>query len=396
MYTKALTSLTILFFMMGFITCLNDILIPYLKEIFNLDYGQAALVQFCFFGAYGLTSIPASKIIERMGYQVGMVLGFAITALGCLLFFPAVSFHSYNLFLFALFILASGIVLLQVAANPYVSVIGPKESASSRLTMVQAFNSFGTFLAPFFGSYFILRGISKATDAGAVRYPYLFIAAVLVVIAFALSRIKLPSLNTEVTNSTSWRKVLKDPSLLMGVVGIFSYVGAEVAIGSFLVNYVMGLMPMQETEAATLVALYWGGAMVGRFLGIFTLKEFSPGKVLAVHSMLAIALIMISINSRGIMSVYSMVLVGLCNSIMFPTIFTLGIKNLGPGEEQKGSGILATAILGGALIPVLTGEVADRMGFRVAFLLPVFCYAYIAFLGLRNATVRVLSTEKIH
>lgn len=396
MYTKALTSLTILFFMMGFITCLNDILIPYLKEIFNLDYGQAALVQFCFFGAYGLTSIPASKIIERMGYQVGMVLGFAITALGCLIFFPAVSFHSYNLFLFALFVLASGIVLLQVAANPYVSVIGTKETASSRLTMVQAFNSFGTFLAPFFGSYFILRDIDKTADAGAVRYPYLFIAAILVIIAFTLSRMKLPSLNSESNNNSSWGKVLKDPSLLLGIIGIFSYVGAEVAIGSFLVNYVMGLMPMQETEAATLVALYWGGAMVGRFLGIFTLKEFSPGRVLSVHSMLAIALILISINSRGIMSVYSMVLVGLCNSIMFPTIFTLGIKNLGPGEEHKGSGILATAILGGALVPVLTGELADKMGFRVAFLLPVFCYAYIAFLGMKNASVRVLSTEKIH
>lgn len=381
---------------MGFITCLNDILIPYLKEIFKLDYGKAALVQFCFFGAYGLTSIPASKVIERFGYQIGMVLGFAITALGCLLFFPAVSFHSYNLFLFALFVLASGIVLLQVAANPYVTIIGPKESASSRLTMVQAFNSFGTFLAPFFGSYFILRGLSTATDAGAVRYPYLFIAAVLVIIAFALSRIKMPPIATTSEKNVGWSQVLKDSSLIMGIIGIFAYVGAEVAIGSFLVNYVMGLLPMPETEAASLVALYWGGAMVGRFLGIFTLKEFSPGKVLSVHAMLAIAFILISINSRGLMSVYSMVLVGLCNSIMFPTIFTLGIKNLGPAETQKGSGILATAILGGALIPVFTGELADKMGFRVAFLLPVFCYAYIAFLGLKNATVNVLSTEKIH
>ena len=396
MYKKALASLTTLFFMMGFITCLNDILIPYLKEIFKLDYGKAALVQFCFFGAYGLTSIPACKIIERIGYQRGMVLGFAITAFGCLLFFPAVSLHSYNLFLLALFVLASGIVLLQVAANPYVAVIGPKESASSRLTMVQAFNSFGTFLAPFFGSYFILRDLSKATDTAAVRYPYLFIAGVLIVVAFTLSRMKLPVIERPLTGSGSWGKVLKDKSLLLGIFGIFSYVGAEVAIGSFLVNYVIGLMPMPETEAANLVALYWGGAMVGRFLGIFTLKEFSPGKVLSVHAMLAIALILISINSRGIMSVYSMVLVGLCNSIMFPTIFTLGIKNLGPGEEQKGSGILATAILGGALIPVMTGELADKMGFRVAFLLPVICYAYIAILGLKNSAVKVLSTEKIH
>lgn len=396
MYKKALSSLTVLFFMMGFITCLNDILVPYLKEIFNLDYTQAALVQFCFFGAYGLTSIPASKIIEKMGYQKGMVLGFSVTALGCLLFFPAVMLHTYALFLLALFVLASGIVLLQVAANPYVSVIGPKESASSRLTMVQAFNSFGTFLAPFFGSYFILRSLSNTTDAGAVRYPYLFIAAVLVVIAFILSRLELPKIETEHNDRGTWGKVLKDSNLVMGMIGIFAYVGAEVAIGSFLVNYIMELTPMPETEAATMVAIYWGGAMAGRFLGIYTLKEFSPGKVLSVHSMLAIALILISINSRGILSVYSMILVGFCNSIMFPTIFTLGIKTLGPGEEQKGSGLLATAILGGALVPVITGMMADKMGFRIAFLLPVLCYGYIAFLGLKNVAVKVLSTEKIH
>jgi MFS transporter, FHS family, L-fucose permease len=396
MYKKALTSLTVLFFMMGFITCLNDILVPYLKEVFDLDYTQAALIQFCFFGAYGLTSIPASKIIEKIGYQKGMVLGFAVTALGCLLFFPAVSLHTYALFLLALFVLASGIVLLQVAANPYVSVIGPKESASSRLTMVQAFNSFGTFLAPFFGSYFLLRSLSNSTDAGAVRYPYLIIAAVLVVIAFALSRLELPKIESEENNRGTWGKVLKDSNLLMGMIGIFAYVGAEVAIGSFLVNYVMELTPMPETEAATLVAIYWGGAMAGRFLGIFTLKEFAPGKVLSIHAMLAIALILISINSRGLLSIYSMILVGFCNSIMFPTIFTLGIKSLGAGEEQKGSGLLATAILGGALVPVLTGMLADGMGFRIAFLLPVICYGYIALLGLKNVSVKVLSTEKIH
>lgn len=396
MYKKALTSLTVLFFMMGFITCLNDILVPYLKTIFDLDYTQAALIQFCFFGAYGLTSLPASKMIEKIGYQKGMVLGFVITAFGCLLFFPAVSFHTYGLFLFALFILATGIVLLQVAANPYVSVIGAKASASSRLTMVQAFNSFGTFLAPFFGSYFILKKLSTTTDAGAVRYPYLFIAIVLIVMAFILSRLNLPEIEKSKKDHTQWRKVIKDSSLILGMIGIFSYVGAEVAIGSFLVNYVMELTPMPETEAATLVAIYWGGAMAGRFLGIFTLKEFSPGRVLSVHAMLAIALILISINSIGLLSVYSMILVGFCNSIMFPTIFTLGIKNLALGEEGKGSGLLATAILGGALVPVLTGMIADGMGFRVAFFLPIFCYGYIAFFGMKNISLKVLATENAH
>src|SRR3989344_2766856 len=208
---KPLTSLTVLFFMMGFITCLNDILVPYLKVVFQLDYGQAALVQFCFFGAYGLTSIPASKIIEKIGYQKGMVLGFIVTAFGCLLFYPAVSLHTYGLFLFALFILAAGIVLLQVAANPYVSVIGPKETASSRLTMVQAFNSFGTFLAPFFGAYFILSKLDQTTNAEGVKYPYLFIAAVLIVIAILLSRLHLPEIKSEEKSHSTWKKVFKEP-----------------------------------------------------------------------------------------------------------------------------------------------------------------------------------------
>ncbi len=392
MYKKAIGSLSTLFFMMGFITCLNDILVPYLKAVFKLDFGQAALIQFCFFGAYGLTSIPSSQLIERIGYHKGMVLGFGITALGCLLFFPAVSLNIYGLFLFALFVLASGIVLLQVAANPYVSVIGPKEMASSRLTMVQAFNSFGTFLAPIFGSYFILRNLASSTDAGAVRYPYLFIALMLAVIAFFLSKLHLPEIISENQEKATWGQVVKRKGLVLGMIGIFSYVGAEVTIGSFLVNYVIELTPMPETEAANLVAIYWGGAMVGRFLGIFTLREFSPGKVLTVHAILAVLLMLISINSKGILSIYSMILVGLSNSIMFPTIFTFGIKNLKQGEEQRGSGLLATAILGGAFIPVLTGELADQFGLRLAFLIPVFCYIYIAFLGIRNHTFKELAT----
>jgi FHS family L-fucose permease-like MFS transporter len=373
---------------MGFITCLNDILVPYLKEIFELDYGQAALVQLCFFGAYGLTSIPASKLIEKIGYQKGIVMGFSITALGCLLFFPAVSYHTYGLFLCALFVLASGIVLLQVAANPYVSIIGPKDTASSRLTMVQAFNSFGTFIAPFFGSYFILSKLSHTTNAGAVKVPYLFIAMVLIVIAFTLSRLNLPDIKAKSNHNGHWKSVIKDSGLILGMIGIFVYVGAEVAIGSFLVNYVIHIKIMPETEAAHLVALYWGGALVGRFIGIFTLKVFAPGKVLTFHSMLAVALILISVNSRDFISIYSMILVGFCNSIMFPTIFTLGIKNLSPGEEGKGSGLLATAILGGALIPVLTGELVDATGFRVAFMLPLLCYAYIAFFGVKNVATQ--------
>ncbi|MGP1717772.1 MAG: sugar MFS transporter [Methylophilus sp.] len=388
MYKKALTSLTILFFMMGFITCLNDILVPYLKAIFSLSYSQAALVQFCFFAAYGLTSIPFSKLIERVGYQKGMVIGFALAALGCLLFYPAVILHTYPLFLGALFVLASGIVLLQVAANPCVSVIGPKETASSRLTMAQAFNSLGTFIAPLFGAYFILSAMTNSSHAEGVVYPYFFIAFVLIIIALVLSRINLTGLESTTADESGWLEVLKEKGLLLGVIGIFAYVGAEVAIGSFLVNYVMDISQVTETQAAPLVAFYWGGAMVGRFLGIFTLKAFAPARVLMTHALLAVILILISMQTSGTLAIGSMVLVGLCNSIMFPTIFTLGIKGLKAGQEKKGSGLLATAILGGAIVPLLTGLLADRLGLHHAFILPVICYVYIAWLGFKNLTQR--------
>lgn len=384
MYKKALTSLTVLFFMMGFITCLNDILVPYLKAVFNLDYAQAALVQFCFFAAYGLTSIPFSQLIERVGYQTGMVTGFGLAALGCLLFYPAVILHTYALFLCALFVLASGIVLLQVAANPCVSVIGPQATDSSRLTMVQAFNSFGTFIAPFFGAYFILSTLTKSSSASGVVYPYLMIALVLIIIAVVLSRINLAGLDTAQADTSVWGDVLREKGLLLGMIGIFAYVGAEVAIGSFLVNYVISLTHMPETQAASLVALYWAGAMVGRFIGIFSLKAFAPAKVLCAHAMLSMALVIISMNTSGMLAVYSMVLVGLCNSIMFPTIFTLSIKNLKTGQEKKGSGLLATAIVGGAVVPLLTGMLADSIGLHQAFVLPVLCYAYIAWLGFKK------------
>jgi FHS family L-fucose permease-like MFS transporter len=383
MYRKALLSLTVLFFMMGFITCLNDILVPFLKQIFELSYTQASLIQFCFFGAYGLTAIPASKLIEKVGYQKGMVIGFIVTALGCLLFFPAVSLQKYEVFLFAFFVLATGVVLLQVAANPYVSILGPVETASARLTMTQAFNSFGTFLAPFFGSILILSTLQNSMNSEAVKYPYLGIAIVLVIIAFVLGRMKFPDLPKSTTaGEESWATTLKQPNLLLGMLGIFVYVGAEVAIGSFLVNYVMENVAIPETQAANYIAFYWGSAMVGRFLGIYTLKLFAPGKVLVFHSALAIGLILLSVNSTGMIAVYTMIAVGLCNSIMFPTIFTLALKGFEKSAERA-SGLLATAIVGGAFIPLCTGWMADTAGLRTAFILPALCYAYIAFYGIK-------------
>ena len=390
MQKKIITVLSILFFMFGFITCLNDILVPFLKAVFVLDYAQAALVQLCFFGAYGLTSIPASTLIEKVGYQKGIIIGFVVTALGCVLFFPAVSFHSYNIFLGALFILAMGVVVLQVAANPLVALMGPPETASSRLTMTQAFNSLGTFLAPMFGSWLILSKLEVSGSAESVKYPYLFIALVLVLIAGIFATVKFPEIKKH-AHSGSWMETLKNKTLVLGMIGIFAYVGAEVAIGTFLVNFIMETLPMGEAEAANMVALYWGGAMAGRFIGIFTLKMFRPGKVLAFHGLLSILLVIISIKTTGQVSVYSMILVGLCNSIMFPTIFTLGIKD--SVSSERASGLLATSIIGGAFIPYLTGQMADGSGLRMAMILPIICYAYIVFFGWKFRGLNIKITE---
>jgi FHS family L-fucose permease-like MFS transporter len=396
MYQKALRSLTVLFFMMGFITCLNDILVPYLKKIFELSYKEAALIQLCFFGAYGLISIPATNILEKIGYHRKMISGFTVAALGCMLFFPAIAVNEYWFILIAMFVLATGLALLQVAANPYVAILGEKETAPARLSLVQAFNSVGTFLAPFFGCYFFLKHISSAENAEALKYPYGIIAVALVIIAIVLNRQTLPSIKTEKpSHEVSWKDLFKHSNFILGMMGIFAYVGAEVAIGSFLVNYIIAIVKMPETKAATFVALYWGGSLLGRFSGALTLKFFSQGRVLAIHAIFALSLILISINSRGMMSVYSMVLIGLANSIMFPTIFTMSIKNLTSGEEQKGSGLLSTAIVGGAIVPVIMGFLIDKWGFRVAFLLPVLCYAYIGLLGLRYKIVSEVPPDEL-
>ena len=386
MQRRTLWLLTILFFMMGFITCLNDILVPFLKSVFNLDYAQAALVQLCFFGAYGLTSIPASELIERIGYQKGIVLGFLTTALGCFLFYPAVGLHSYPIFLGALFILAMGVVMLQVAGNPLVALMGDQATSSSRLTMTQAFNSLGTFLAPMFGSWLILSRM-EISGHESVRYPYLGIGVLLIAIALLLARVKFPPIERKAKGP--WGHLLKNRNLLLGMVGIFTYVGAEVAIGTFLVNYIMAAMSIPEVEAANLVSLYWGAAMVGRFIGIFTLKMFKPGSVLACHALLATALVVISMQTTGQVSVYALILVGLCNSIMFPTIFTLGIRDL--ASSERASGLLATAIIGGAFIPYFMGLMADSIGLKIAMILPAVCYLYILGYGLscRKLTIKV-------
>lgn len=398
-YNFALSALTLLFFMMGFITCLNDILIPYLKLMFGLTYTQVMLINTCFFGAYFFMSIPSGKIVESIGYKKGMIAGFLAAAVGCLLFYPAAEVKNYNLFLLALFILASGITLLQVAGNPYVSVLGKPETAPARLTLTQAFNSLGTTVAPLLGSYLILsnlpditEGINPANiDPVAVQTPYLGIAVVLVLISLVMAFIKLPNIkagDNEVESETGpiksrYTSAWQARHLMLGALGIFTYVGAEVAIGSFLVNYLgsASVMSLPENIAGNYVAIYWGGAMIGRFIGAYILRLFNPGRLLMVSCFCAIILVLISMLTTGEIAMWSILAVGLFNSTMFAIIFTLAVRNLYEHTNQ-GSGILCTAIVGGAIIPLLQGVVADQIGLTIAFIVPIICYLYIAWYGI--------------
>lgn len=387
----ALTSLTSLFFMWGFITCLNDILIPHLKGIFDLSYSQAMLVQFCFFSAYFLVSLPAGKIVKTLGFQKGIVIGLVIAAIGCICFYPAAALQSYPLFLISLFILASGITLLQVSANPYVSILGKAETASSRLTMTQAFNSLGTTIAPFFGAFLILdhvtESMSAAQQAESVQLPYLLLAAMLLILAAIFAYLKLPKINhsesyTVNENGSAWGY----RHLVLGALGIFVYVGAEVSIGSFLVSFFNdpNIAGLEESQAAKYIAYYWGGAMVGRFIGAAVMQKIAAGKALAFNALASSLLILIAIFASGQLAMWSILLVGLFNSIMFPTIFSLAINGLGAHTSQA-SGILCLAIVGGAILPLLQGVLADSVGLQASFFLPIICYAFIAYYGLSGS-----------
>jgi len=404
-YTGPLTVVTTLFFMWGFLTCLNDILVPHLKSIFDLGYRQVMMVQFAFFGAYFLFSIPSAKMVDWIGYQRSMVVGLLTMGLGAFLFVPAASVPSFELFLVALIVLAAGITLLQVAANPYVTVLGKPATASSRLNLTQAFNSLGTFLAPFFGGLLILSAAPKTMEeiramapdvlqayrvheAATVKTPYVGLGIALVLLAAAIGSFKLPKIPQaqhkvgEKVDDSIW----KHQNLILGAVGIFVYVGAEVAIGSFLVNYFTQpeIGGMTEKVAASFVAFYWGGAMVGRFVGSGLLQKMKAGKLLGICAVCAAALVTISMLSTGHFAMWSIILVGLFNSIMFPSIFTLGVAELGP-LTGDGSGFMIMAIVGGAIIPLAQGAIADRIGIHHAFFLPVICYLYILFFALSGS-----------
>lgn len=398
-YMPALVVLTSLFFMWGLITSLNDILIPHLKAIFTLSYVQAMLIQFAFFGAYFVMSFPSGYLVEKLGYRRGIIIGLATAGIGCLGFYPAASMQSYPLFLAALFVLASGITLLQVAANPYVAILGPPATAASRLNLTQAFNSLGTTIGPYFGSVLILGGAVAATanvasEIKTVQGPYLALAGVLFLIAVVFSQFKLPTVVEEsapgaVTAEGGQRSVWQYSHLVLGAVAIFVYVGGEVAIGSFLVNFMSQpeIGGLAEHTAGRYLSLYWGGAMVGRFIGAYVLRKVKPGNVLACNATCAIALLIIAMAVAGKIAMWSVLAIGLFNSIMFPTIFTLAIAKLGR-HTGEGSGVLCMAIVGGAIVPVVQGYFADNMGILMSFFVPAICYAYIVYYGLKGHEIR--------
>jgi FHS family L-fucose permease-like MFS transporter len=410
-YTFALTVLTSLFFMWGFITCLNDILIPHLKAIFTLNYTQVMLIQFSFFTAYAIVSIPAGILVEKIGYKNGIVIGLVTAGVGCLLFYPAAGYQSYIMFLGALFVLASGITLLQVAANPYVAILGKPETASSRLNLSQAINSLGHTIAPYFGSLIILaiavktaeelQAMSSAdldayrlAEASAVQVPYLGLAAVLFAIAAVFAVIKLPKIEaSEISASGDDGKNYHDMHksawgyrhLVLGAIAIFLYVGAEVSIGSFLVNYFgqSFIAGLKDSDAGKFVSFYWGGAMVGRFIGSAVQRKMKPAKMLIFNAFVAGSLVVVSMLTFGHVAMWAILAVGVFNSIMFPTIFTLAIDGLGKHTGQA-SGILCSAIVGGAIVPVIQGYFADTIGIHHAFFVPVLCYLFVAYYGMKG------------
>jgi FHS family L-fucose permease-like MFS transporter len=393
-YGRALTIVTTLFFMWGFLTSLNDVLIPHLKQVFSLNYAQAMLVQFAFFGSYFIFSIPSAKLIEWIGYKRTMVVGLGVMALGVFLFLPAASIPSYPFFLAAQIVLAAGITALQVAANPYVTVLGPARTASSRLNLTQAFNSLGTTIAPRFGAKFMLASaaalavMSKQQQAASVKVPYSGIGVVLVILAAAIALISLPRIQTtqEFRPSGDPNKPLgsiwEHHHVWLGAIAIFVYVGAEVAIGSFLVNYMerpeIGNLP--AVVAGSYLSLYWLGAMIGRFCGVFALRRVDTGRAVGVVAIVAMLLVAISMLTFGHTAMWVMLLVGLFNSIMFPSIFTLGTAHMGP-LTGKASGLLVMAIVGGAIIPLVQGVIADKIGIHHCFILPLLCYMFIIYYG---------------
>ena len=403
----AIAVLSIIFFTWGGLTSLNDVLIPHLKAVFEMNYAQTMLIQFTFFSTYLVMSIPAGSVVAHFGYKPSMVAGLIVAAAGALAFYPAATVPSYPLFLLALFVLASGITLLQVSANPYISLLGEPRGASSRLTLAQALNSLGHTLSPALIGPLILsvavlgsaelaqlpapaRQAYRLAQAQLVQRPYLGIAIGLLLLASLVYLFRLPPL-TEATERAgpkhhSYAEVLRHRPLRLGVLAVFVYVGAEVTIGSFLISYITspGIGNLDPGKAAHYVSYYWGAAMTGRFIGSLLLRRIAPRTLLCVFALAAIALLATTIVSAGALAMWSVIAIGFFNSIMFPTLFTLSIEGLGP-MTARASSLLVMAIFGGAVIPQLQGFLADSIGVQRAFVLPVLCYAYVAWYALSGS-----------
>ncbi|XYJ10963.1 sugar MFS transporter [Telluria sp. B2] len=388
-----------LFFIFGGITSLNDVIIPKLKDLFTLSYAQAMLVQSAFFAAYFIVSIPAAAIVRRIGYMRTAVVGLLTMTAGCLLFIPASSSGVFATFLVALFVLASGITIVQVVANPLISLLGAPQTAHSRLTFAQAFNSLGTTVFPYVGAILILGSLAtvdpatlsgaaldafRAEETRVVVQTYIGLAIALVIVAALVwhNRKKLVETPAPKVSMMKAFELLRQPRFAFGAACIFLYVGAEVAVGSVIVNYLMeaNVLGLNAEDAGKHVPLYWGGAMVGRFIGAALLRMFSPGKVLACAAGMTIALLLVSANSTGLVSGWSLLAVGLFNSIMFPTIFSLACEGL-KERAAEGSGLICVAIVGGAIVPLITGHAADAMGLKMALIVPAICYAIILCFG---------------
>lgn len=399
-YRPALALLASLFFMWGFITVINNTLLPHLRSVFELNYTQTTLIESVWFIAYGVASVPSAFLIERVGYKKAIVIGLIVMAVGALGMVPAARIPSYEVTLIALFVIACGIALLQVAANPYVAVIGPPESSESRLTLVQAFNSMGTFFAPYFGGYLILSRTTGGTslegthltqaerlaDAQATQLPYIMVAVVLAIIAVVIWRAKLPTLGEDTRRANAEERkhlsLWKHRNLVFGVPAIFIYLIAEIGVANLFINFailpdIAGITP---AEAANYLVLMWGGMMVGRFAGAFIMRAFPADKVLAVYAAAAFLVMVGAATLEGPLAMWCLILVGLCHSIMFPAIFAMGIKGLGPLTEEA-SGLLIMAIAGGALV-VVQGRLADLYGLQNSFWLTVACEVYVLFYAL--------------
>ncbi len=391
-YLGPFITVTVLFFIFGFITTLNMALVPHLKSIFDLNYAWAMLVESAFFLAYFVFSSPTAKLIETIGYKKTMVVSLFIQVAGCLLFIPAAKLVNFPLFLAAVFIVGAGVTALQTSANPYVAILGPEHGAPARLTLAQALNSLGATIAPIFAGAFILTDpsklISKAAIANTVRMPYMLIAAGLLILGIAVAFMHLP----HVEHTQSFRPAKEGDSMVsrsiwsyrhtvLGAVGIFVYVGVEVGLASIAVNYFKSEGMSSEKTASFLVSLYWAGALIGRLLGSWVLTKIKSNRLVFGFALSGAILLGVSMASSGPVAIWTLVLCGFFNSILFPNIFTLGIAGLGP-LTSKGSGLIMTAVVGGAVIPPLLGALSDRLGIQHAFVLPMACYLFIAYYGL--------------